>query len=621
MAAEVGGALLSAFLQFLVDRLASPEVLDFLRGRKLIGRLLSKLRIKLLAVNVLVEDAEEKQATNDHVKKWHDELKDAVFDAEDILDKVATQALQRKLDAEFETTAVKRRRCRSENIERLPTTCLVEESGIVGRNDEKEEIVKEVLSYDGSGRETSVIAIVGMGGIGKTTLAQLVYNDERVKEHFDLKAWICVSDEFDLFKVTKAILEAVTSSTSEVRDLNRLQVSLNERLTGKKFVLVLDDVWNNSFDDWEILSKPLKSGAPGSKVIVTTRHDGVSSAMRACSTHYLDKLPEEDCWSLFANKICTGQFSFRLKVDQSHEIQDSLFSYMRTEFDTFKKFEHLYEAKKLRTFLPLELAPEKRSWCNLTEKEMPMHLGNLKGLQTLSKFIVSKHRGCGLGELGKLANLRGALSILELQNVESSRDAVEAKLMNKKYLENLELYWDDSPTSNSESQRSVLDNLQPHTNLKSLTVNYYSSERFPNWVGHHSFSNIASLCLENCKHCCSLPPLGQLHSLQNLSIVRFPKIVTVGSEFYGIGSSSMKPFGSLKVLKFKDMLNWETWFHFGTENEGGAFPSLGELNIKHCPKLTGGFSIHLLSLAKLEIHDCPQLVISLRRAPVIRELG
>ncbi|KAB1226968.1 hypothetical protein CJ030_MR1G002513 [Morella rubra] len=103
-----------------------------------------------------------------------------------------------------------------------------------------------------------------MGGIGKTTLAQLVYNDERVKEHFDLKAWVCVSDEFDLFKVTKAILEAVTSSTSEA------------------------------------LSKPLKSGAPGSKVIVTTRHDGVSSAMRACSTHYLEKLPEEDCWSLFA---------------------------------------------------------------------------------------------------------------------------------------------------------------------------------------------------------------------------------------------------------------------------------------------------------------------------------
>ncbi|KAB1215674.1 putative disease resistance RPP13-like protein 1 [Morella rubra] len=107
MAAEVGGAFLSAFLQVLVDRLASREVLDFLRGRKLIGRLLNKLRIKLLAVNVLVEDAEEKQATNHHVKKWHDELKDAVFDAEDILDKVATEALQRKLDAEFETTAVK----------------------------------------------------------------------------------------------------------------------------------------------------------------------------------------------------------------------------------------------------------------------------------------------------------------------------------------------------------------------------------------------------------------------------------------------------------------------------------------------------------------------------------
>ncbi|KAB1225635.1 putative disease resistance RPP13-like protein 1 [Morella rubra] len=61
-----------------------------------------------MAVNVLVEDAEEKQATKPNVKTWLDELKDAVYDAEDILDKVATQALRRKLDAEFETTAIKR---------------------------------------------------------------------------------------------------------------------------------------------------------------------------------------------------------------------------------------------------------------------------------------------------------------------------------------------------------------------------------------------------------------------------------------------------------------------------------------------------------------------------------
>ncbi|KAB1200960.1 putative disease resistance protein RGA3 [Morella rubra] len=216
---EVGGALLSAFLKVLIDRAASREVIDFLRGHKLIGGLVNKLKIALLAVNVLVEDAEEKQATKPNVKTWLDELKDAVYDAEDILDKVATQALRRKLDAEFETTAI------------------------------KEEIIKGLLSEDKSGNELGVIAIVGMGGMGKTTLAQRVYNDERVKKHFDLEAWVCVSEDFDLFKA---------------------------------------------------LSKPWKSGARGSKVIVTTRDEGVASVTNASTNHRLEKLTEEDCWSLFA---------------------------------------------------------------------------------------------------------------------------------------------------------------------------------------------------------------------------------------------------------------------------------------------------------------------------------
>jgi hypothetical protein len=99
-------------------------------------------------------------------------------------------------------------------LERLPTTSLVEESSIFGRDDDKEAIINSLLSDGASGNEMGVIAIVGMGGIGKTTLAQLVYNDDRLNEHFDLKAWVCVSDPFDVFMVMKTILEAVGSSTN-----------------------------------------------------------------------------------------------------------------------------------------------------------------------------------------------------------------------------------------------------------------------------------------------------------------------------------------------------------------------------------------------------------------------
>jgi hypothetical protein len=90
------------------------------------------------------------------------------------------------------------------------------------------------------------------------------------------------------------------SANTDSKNLNQLQLTLNEKLMGKKFLLVLDDVWNENYVDWEMLSKPFKSGAPGSMVIVTTRNDDVASIMRTVPTHRLKTLLEEDCWSLFA---------------------------------------------------------------------------------------------------------------------------------------------------------------------------------------------------------------------------------------------------------------------------------------------------------------------------------
>jgi hypothetical protein len=104
MAAE---AVLSSFLQALFDGMASPEFVDFFRQRKLDEGVLEKLKIALLSVHKLREDAEGKQLTDRSVGEWLYKLKDVVYDAEDVLDEIATEALQRKLDAEFQTTARK----------------------------------------------------------------------------------------------------------------------------------------------------------------------------------------------------------------------------------------------------------------------------------------------------------------------------------------------------------------------------------------------------------------------------------------------------------------------------------------------------------------------------------
>ncbi|GLT70912.1 hypothetical protein SLA2020_429620 [Shorea laevis] len=208
----------------------------------------------------------------------------------------------------------------------------------------------------------------------------------------------------------------------------------------------------------------------------------------------------------------------------------------------------------------------------------------------------------------------GIAFYLELQNVESLTDAKNVNLRDMKYLEKLVLKW-IVDTNASESHIIVLDSLQPHSNLKSLAINGYGGKSFPNWVGSPSLSNITSLHLQNCNHCCSLPPLGQLPSLQDLSIVGLDGVVIVGREFYGSGSCSMKPFGALKVLKFENMFKWEEWFSFEAEMESfplDLFSNLRHLEIWCCGNLES-LTVreqhkHDLLLSLIDIKGCPNFV-------------
>ncbi|KAJ0716356.1 putative P-loop containing nucleoside triphosphate hydrolase [Helianthus annuus] len=88
-----------------------------------------------------------------------------------------------------------------------------------------------------------------MGGVGKTTLATLLYNNQQVTDHFELKAWVCVSDDFDSFGISKVIFESVAQENKKFKDFNLLQVAFRDQLRGKRFLLVLDDVWSESYED------------------------------------------------------------------------------------------------------------------------------------------------------------------------------------------------------------------------------------------------------------------------------------------------------------------------------------------------------------------------------------
>ena len=251
-------------------------------------------------------------------------------------------------------------------------------------------------------------------------------------------------------------------------------------------------------------------------------------------------------------------------------------------------------------------------------KEMPGHIGRLKNLQTLSNFIVGQKRsGSSIGELGGLSQIGRKLHISKLQNVVCGMDASEANLKDMKRLDELVLEWNRN-SDVTENGIDVINNLQPHKNVKKLTIEFYGGTRFPNWLGDPLLSNMVSLNLWNCRHCSSLPPLGQVSSLQHLNIAGMDGIERVGTEFYGDCSCSAKPFACLETLVFGKMTQWKEWVSFG--GEGGAFLHLQVLRIRKCYKLTRELPNYLPSLTKLEIDGCQELLTSLRKVPAICEL-
>ncbi|KAL4395476.1 hypothetical protein AHAS_Ahas02G0255800 [Arachis hypogaea] len=107
-------------------------------------------------------------------------------------------------------------------------------------------------------------------------------------------------------------------------------------------------------------------------------------------------------------------------------------------------------------------------------------MSKLKHLNFLSGYIVGKHEENGTRELGALDNLHGSLCISKLENVNNSREALEAKIGNKNHINALELKWlPKGDIVDVETARDILDKLQPHQNLKGLSIVGFRGEIFP----------------------------------------------------------------------------------------------------------------------------------------------
>uniref|UniRef100_A0A6N2LF01 AAA+ ATPase domain-containing protein n=1 Tax=Salix viminalis TaxID=40686 RepID=A0A6N2LF01_SALVM len=308
---------------------------------------LENLKRTFRTIQAVLQDAEVKQWKDEAIKVWLGHLKDAAYDVDDLLDEFAIEAqwqqqrrglknwvrsffsishnplvfpsrmahklknMRKKLDAianEKNTFGLASGGvgdiAADHTYDWQLTISIVNESEILGRGKEKEELVNILLTNAG---DLSIHAMWGMGGLGKTTLAQLVYNEERVKQHFDLKIWVCVSTDSNIKRLTKAIIDSIEGASCGLEELDPLQQRLQQKLTGKKFLLVLDDFWSK-------LKEMLRCGAKGSVVLVTTRIEMVARRMATTFVHQMGRLSEEDSRHLFQRLA----FGLRRKEEWAH---------------------------------------------------------------------------------------------------------------------------------------------------------------------------------------------------------------------------------------------------------------------------------------------------------------
>ncbi|MED6188709.1 hypothetical protein PIB30_088505 [Stylosanthes scabra] len=909
MAAKLeGGAYLSSFVDAISEKLSSLLEHDFdLELDNSAPELLQRLYDCLCDVAPVLDDAELKQLSDKRVKKWLVDLHDALYMVDDLLDELSTKAAtapprdpgnsspwSRFVDSCIEDSGVNviqkivgtldsvvRRKgvlrlkesAKLDTSWKIPSTSLVVNSDIFGRDEDKENIIKVLLddTCDAESHVT-VIPIVGMGGIGKTTLAQLVYNDPKVVEKFDPRVWVCVAENSEPLNLTRTIIGAIDSSPCNMDSFDSLQTNLKKKLIEKTFLVVLDDVWDDRRDMWEDFLKPFRYGNNGSKILLTTRSENVASVFVASNLHYhLKLLSNEDCWSVFlkhssistkqyatleligkeivkkcdrlplavktlggllrnkCNKgdwkaileskiwelseddskivpalrvsyhylpshlkrcfvFCSlfpedyefdkeeivllwmaegflrpkesntienigceyfdelvarsffqpssnneklfvmhdllhdlatffaGKFYFKLKeFDNRHMIENKTrhLSYATKYEDSIKLFRETYNgAVHMRTFLDLSLLLNDQSidveseigflrhsqclrvlsfkfffskslpdsicelihlrYLNLSHtyivtlsesiyklynlqilklrncaklkilpssmhdlvnllhldirgasglKEMPKKMSKLKHLNFLSDYIIGKHEENGIRELGALDNLHGAFCISNLENIKNSDEALEAKMGNKKHMDTLKLEWlPFGDIDDVQIERDILDKLQPHENLKELSIEGYRGETFPDWLGLSDYSNMTKMTLSCCMNGCELPLLGNLPYLQHLEFSELNGLEKIDFEVYSKNNASFQqetPFKCLETLKIENMPCWREW-HFPEEFDG--FPRLKILSIINCRVLRGDLPTQLPSLEELTIVRCEALACSLPKAPKLHQL-
>uniref|UniRef100_A0A0E0MI50 AAA+ ATPase domain-containing protein n=1 Tax=Oryza punctata TaxID=4537 RepID=A0A0E0MI50_ORYPU len=302
---------------------------------------LRKLQNRMKQIQCFISDAERRGMEDSAVHNWVSWLKDAMYDADDIIDLASFEgskilnghsssprkttacsglsllscfsnirvrheigdkirSLNRKLEeiakdkifATLENTQSSHKVSTSE----LRKSCQIVEPNLVGKEilHASRKLVSQVLTH--KEKKAYKLAIVGTGGIGKTTLAQKVFNDQKLKGSFNKHAWICVSQDYSPASILGQLLRTIEVEHRQEESIGELQSKLESAIKDKSFFLVLDDLWQS--DVWtNLLRIPLHAAATGI-ILITTRQDTVAREIGVEEAHRIDLMSPAVGWEL-----------------------------------------------------------------------------------------------------------------------------------------------------------------------------------------------------------------------------------------------------------------------------------------------------------------------------------